>query len=124
MGSRFLLLQRVPAFIGLTLCVLGVLPPLLEHHPVEGELFAGAVGSALSVAATHAGASQHCEASTTETRERCVACLLQRRVAGSQLPEVTQVDAVPTSRRFASHVEPSLRSALLPPAGGRAPPAA
>lgn len=124
MGSRLPLRQKVPAFIGLALCILGVLPPLLEHHPVDGDLFAGALGSALSVAATHAGASQHCEASTTETRERCVACLLQRRVAGGQLPEIPQVDAAPASRRIASHVEPSLRSALLPPAGGRAPPAA
>ena len=68
MGSRLPLRQKVPAFIGLALCILGVLPPLLEHHPVDGDLFAGALGSALSVAATHAGASQHCEASTTETR--------------------------------------------------------
>lgn len=124
MGSRLLLRRRLLALVGLALCVLGALPSLLEHHPLDRDTYPGAAGSAVSVAATHAAASQHCEASTTETRERCVACLLQRRVAGSQLPEVPQVDAAPTSRRFASHVETSPRSALLPPAGGRAPPAA
>lgn len=124
MGSRLPLRQKVQAFVGLALCVLGALPSLLEHHPLDRDSYPGVAGSAFSVAATHAGASQHCEASTTETRERCVACLLQRRVAGGQLPEIPQVDAAPAARRIASHVEPSLRSALLPPAGGRAPPAA
>lgn len=124
MGSRSPLRQRLPALVGVALCILGVLSPLLEHHPVDSDLYPGALGSALSVAATHAGASQHCESSTTETRELCVACLLQRRIGGSQLPEIPQVDAGLASCRIVFLAESSLLTSLLPPAGGRAPPAA
>jgi len=124
MDSRILLRRRVPALVGLALCVLGALPSLLEHHPLDRDAYPGAAGSAVSVAATHAGASRHCEASTTETRERCVACLLQRRAAGGQLPEVPQIGAALAARRIAPLAVPAVRSSLLPPAGGRAPPVA
>ncbi len=116
--------QRRLVFAGLLLSALGCLSPLLEHHAIDRDRYPGAAGSEVSVAATHAGASQHCEASTTETQESCVACLLHRRVAGGHLPELPPVDLSVSTCPVAAVADLSPCSALLPPAGGRAPPAA
>jgi hypothetical protein len=122
MDSRLTLRRSLPALVGLVLCALGVLPPLLEHHPLDHDTYPGAARSAVSVAATHAGAKEHCEASTTETHESCVVCLLHRRIAGGHLPELLLVEQADATRQAGGPAELFPRSSLLPPAGGRAPP--
>lgn len=122
MNYRLLTRRKISAVLGLVLCALGVLPRFIEHHPLGRDAYPGVAVSELSVAATHAGATQHCEASKTELRESCVACLLQRRAAAGQLPEIPLIDAALATREAYAPAEQFLRSSLLPPAGGRAPP--
>lgn len=124
MFSRPTALRRTFALVALALCAWATGLPFAGHHGLGEEALSSTAVRELSLAATHAAALPHYEASASESRELCPLCLSERRTASEPRLEGSGLVAPALRGANQGELRESPAGTPLPRTGGRAPPVA